>query len=47
MWTSILPIKGLEASWTDWTITESGAKLPTLHKLLFIGIDITDIQGTK
>jgi hypothetical protein len=47
MWTSILPIKGLEASWTDWTITESGAKLPTFHKLLFFGIEITNIKGIQ
>lgn len=47
MWTSILPIDGLEASWTDWTTTASGAQLPTFHKLLFLGIEITDIKGTK
>lgn len=47
MWVSILPINGLEASWTDWTTTESGAQLPTFHKLLFFGIELTDIKGTK
>ena len=39
MWTSILPIQGLEASWTDWTVTESRAQLPTFHKLLILGIN--------
>ena len=45
MWTSILPIDGLEATWTDWTTTESGAQLPSFHKLLIIGLEITDIKG--
>ncbi|WP_298553825.1 hypothetical protein [uncultured Algibacter sp.] len=47
MWTSILPINGLEASWNDWTTTESGAQLPTFHKLLFIGLEIDDVKVTK
>ena len=46
MWTSILPIDGLEASWSDWTLTESGAQLPTFHKLLFLGLEMDDIKGT-
>ena len=47
MWTSILPIKGLESSWSNWTTTESGAKLPTFHSILFFGIEITNIKGTN
>ena len=47
MWVSILPIDGLEASWSDWTTTESGAQLPTFHKLLILGLEITNIKGTK
>lgn len=47
MWTSILPIQGLESSWSDWTTTESGAKLPTFHNILFLGIEITNIKGKK
>ena len=45
MWVDILPINGLEATWENWIITESGAKLPTFHKLLFIGIEIGDVKG--
>ena len=45
MWVDILPIGGLEASWDDWTTTESGAQLPTFHKLLILGLEITDIIG--
>lgn len=47
MWTSITPIQGLEASWEHWTTTESGAQLPTLHKILFLGIELRDIKGTN
>lgn len=45
MWTSILPINGLEASWRVWTTTKSGAQLPTFHKLLVLGIEIDNIKG--
>lgn len=46
MWTSILPIDGLEASWSDWIITESGAQLPKSHKLLFFTIDMGEVKGS-
>ncbi|KAB1070345.1 hypothetical protein JJL45_11410 [Tamlana sp. s12] len=45
MWTSILPIDGLEASWNRWKTTETGAQLPEFHKMLFLGLEITDIKG--
>jgi len=44
MWTSILPIDGLEASWSDWTTTETGAILPTFHKLMVLGLEIDGIK---
>ena len=47
MWVDILPIGGLEASWNNWTTTESGAQLPTFHKLLFLGITLEDVIGTE
>lgn len=41
MWTKIIPIGGVEASWDDWQVMESGIFLPTLHKIgpmtLFMG----------
>jgi hypothetical protein len=40
MWTSIIPIGGIAASWTDWITTESGIKLPTKHKLGLINSDL-------
>ncbi|MEC3908696.1 hypothetical protein VOI54_16835 [Tamlana sp. 2201CG12-4] len=47
MWTSLLPIDGLEASWNNWTVTESGAQLPTFHKFMFFGLEISDIKGIE
>ncbi|CDF79664.1 conserved hypothetical protein [Formosa agariphila KMM 3901] len=44
MWVSILPIEGLEATWSNWKTTETGAQLPEFHKLLFLGLEITDIK---
>lgn len=45
MWVDILPINGLQASWNDWTTTESGAQLPTFHKFIIFGMEITDLIG--
>ena len=47
MWTSLIPIQGIEASWDDWITTESGAQLPAFHKLLFLGLELRDVKGTK
>lgn len=47
MWVEILPIDGLEASWTDWTLTETGAQLPTFHKLLVLGLEIEDLKTSR
>ena len=47
IWTSILPIDGLEASWNHWMTTDSGAQLPQFHKLMVLGLEITDVEGTK
>ncbi|BAO77071.1 hypothetical protein [Winogradskyella sp. PG-2] len=45
MWTSILPIDGLEATWDNWITTESGAQLPSFHKLLFLDLEMGDVKG--
>lgn len=44
MWVDILPIDGLKATWNDWTTTDTGAQLPTFHKLLVLGIEIENIN---
>lgn len=33
MWVDIIPIGGLEATWKDWQVMESGVFLPTSHQL--------------
>jgi len=40
MWTSIIPIGGVTASWSDWKTTEAGIKLPTKHTLSLFGMEI-------
>ncbi|MEN8885178.1 MAG: hypothetical protein ABF246_02195 [Winogradskyella sp.] len=45
MWVDILPINGLEATWENWIITDSGAQLPTFHKLLFLGLELDGVKG--
>lgn len=45
MWVQILPIKGLEASWSNWKTIDTGARVATEHKLLFLTLRLTDIQG--
>lgn len=47
MWVNILPINGLEATWENWITTESGAQLPTFHKLLFLGLEMGDVKGLR
>ena len=41
MWTSIIPIGGVSATWSDWKKTSSGIKLPTKHKLSLFGMEIS------
>ena len=45
MWVKIIPIGGLEASWDDWKIMESGAFLPASHKLGPIDIGIDNLRA--
>ena len=40
MWTSIIPIGGVAASWSDWKNTEAGIKLPTKHMLSLFGMQL-------
>ncbi len=44
MWVSILPIKGLTATWDNWITTTSGAQLPTTHKLLVLNLDMGNVK---
>ena len=47
MWGSSVLVNGMKASWSDWTTTESGAQLPTFHKIFLFGIDFENIIGNQ
>lgn len=47
MWVSIIPIGGIEASWDDWQVTESGAFLPSQHSIGPLTLDLGDVRGYK
>ncbi len=40
MWTSIIPIGGVSATWSHWKNTEAGIKLPTEHTLSLFGMKL-------
>ena len=40
MWTSIIPLGGVSATWSNLKSTKSGIKLPTKHKLSLFGMEI-------
>lgn len=40
MWTSIIPIGGVSATWSDWKKAESGILLPKKHTLSLFGLEI-------
>jgi hypothetical protein len=44
MWVSIIPIGGLEAQWTNWTTTSSGAVISKKKTVFGIPIEITDLE---
>lgn len=46
MWTSIIPIGGIEASWSDWNTMEAGIQLPTKHKFSLFGMEL-DMENVK
>ncbi|QTD37364.1 hypothetical protein JL193_14890 [Polaribacter batillariae] len=41
MWTNIIPIGGISATWNHFKNTEAGIKLPTKHKLSLLGMEIS------
>ena len=45
MWVQIIPVGGLEASWEDWFISQSGAHLPKSHKLGPFTLKMGDVKA--
>ena len=48
MWTQIIPIGGIEATWNTWIKTESEAKFATNHKINLFGlaVNLGNIKAT-
>lgn len=45
MWVDIIPVGGVEATWDDWMVSESGAFLPKSHKLGPMTLDMGAVKG--
>ena len=44
MWVNRLPIGGLEASWDDWIVTQTGTFLPKTHKIGPVSLDMGAVE---
>jgi len=47
MWVSIIPIGGLESSWTDWETTSSNARIATKHEIFGMEFSIENLKTGK
>lgn len=45
MWTNIIPIGGIEATWEQWTEMESGVLLPISHELGPVTLDMGAVKA--
>jgi hypothetical protein len=46
LWVSVLPIHGLEFSWSDWVTLSTGAQIATAHRALGLNaVAIKDVAG--
>ncbi|UII75741.1 hypothetical protein LV716_15985 [Flagellimonas sp. HMM57] len=45
MWVKIIPLGGLEATWDDWQVMESGAFLPKSHQLGPFTLGMGDVRA--
>lgn len=45
MWAKIIPIGGIEATWDDWLVTQSGAFLPKSHELGPLTLELGNVKG--
>jgi len=44
MWVAIIPVGGLQASWTEWRQYSTGVWLAGSHQISFFTLNLTDIQ---
>ena len=45
MWTQILPLGGIEASWDGWITLDTGARVATLHDVGVLDLQLKDVRG--
>lgn len=45
MWVGIIPIGGIEVSWSNWVVLETGAKLAQSHDVGIADISITNVKS--
>lgn len=45
IWAKIIPIGGVEATWDEWLVTDSGAFLPKSHEMGPLEFSMGDVKG--
>lgn len=47
MWTQILPVGGVKASWDGWITLDTGARVATEHKIGVLTLALSDVRGAS
>ncbi len=47
MWTKIIPIGGLSATWEGWKTLSTGARVSEQHKLWGLNLEVSNIRGAN
>ena len=47
MWTSILPVPGMEATWENWTTLHTGAKVAATHNMGPMTLEMSNLRSAS